>query len=280
MRRLPPPSATSLPATFFSFLIHAAAVVGGVLAVPHMAQPAPTASQMLYIPLELVTIDETTNMTAVVQAQPEPAKEEPEEAAVEAAPPPPPAPPPVDEDTVNLEKPQEKPKEQKKPEAAAAPAPKQDFQSELDAILSGVKAQPRQQRNTPNAAPAAGAAEAPRMSVGDRKRMTASIADYIKSQLVSKQCWADHSDMADAKRLRATFRVWFGRNGKFSQRYELVQPAREPFNDPPLQAFIAHARRALDKCNNLGWQVPEEYFQLPQPQYIDLEFLPKIGVAQ
>jgi len=27
----------------------------------------------------------------------------------------------------------------------------------------------------------------------------------------------------------------------------------------------------------IGWQVPEEYFRLPQPQYIDLTFVPKIG---
>ncbi len=107
--------------------------------------------------------------------------------------------------------------------------------------------------------------------------MTASIEDIIKSQLITKQCFADHSDMADAKRLRVTLRVWFGRNGKFSQGFQLVSPAREPINDPPLMAFLAHARRALDKCNNLGWQVPDDYFRLPQPQYIDLEFVPKIG---
>jgi hypothetical protein len=83
--------------------------------------------------------------------------------------------------------------------------------------------------------------------------------------------------MADAKRLRVTLRVWFGRNGKFSQPYQLVAPTREPFGDPPLQAFLTHARRALDMCNTIGWQVPDDYFRLPQPQYVDLVFVPKIG---
>ncbi|MEQ1785321.1 MAG: hypothetical protein ABMA14_28580, partial [Hyphomonadaceae bacterium] len=126
-------------------------------------------------------------------------------------------------------------------------------------------------------APAAASKEAPRLSAGDKRRMTASVEDIIKSQLITKGCFADHSDMADAKRLRVTIRVWFGRNGKFSQAYQMISPGREPFNDPPLQAFITHARRALDMCNNLGWQVPDDYFRLPQPQYIDLEFVPKIG---
>lgn len=276
----PPPrsSPTSLPATFVSFLAHAGVLVGGFVMIP-MEQPESVSSQMMYIPLELVTIDETTNMTAVVAA-PEESEDEPEPApAAEAAPAP--APPPVEEDAVSFEEPPPPKETPKKPEAKPAP-PSKSLNESLDSLMDDAfkDAKPAPQRN--NAAPAPGAAtnEAPRLSVGDRRRMTASIEDAIKSQLVSKGCFADHSDMADAKRLRATFRVWFGRNGKFSQKYQLVAPAREPFNDPPMQAFIAHARRALDMCNNLGWQVPEEYFRLPQPQYIDLTFLPKIGAAQ
>ena len=110
--------------------------------------------------------------------------------------------------------------------------------------------------------------------------MTASITDIITSQLRDKQCWADHSDMADAKRLTATYRVWFGRNGKFSKPPELIDPSRKPVNDGPLNTYIVHAERALNKCNTIGWYVPEDYFRLPQPAYIDIEFLPSIGANQ
>jgi hypothetical protein len=118
------------------------------------------------------------------------------------------------------------------------------------------------------------------MSVGDRRRMTATIIDILVSQLKDNRCWADHSDMADAKRLRATFRIAFGRNGKFSMQPELMSPTRKPANDPPLNTFIVHAERALNMCNQIGWIVPEAYFRLPEPRTIDLEFLPKIGANQ
>ena len=276
MRRLPPSSAGTLPSAFLSFLVHAGVVVGGLIGVT-LPQPKDSVAQMIVVPIELVTVADMTNLTAVsAMTEDKPLEEEvkAEEANPAAGVPPP------DEDSVSFEKPKDQPKEEiKKPDVKASPAPPaKSLDSEVDDILSSVdKAKPKQQTNSAGVAPAASSKEAPRLSAGDKRRMTASIEDIIKWQLITNGCFADHSDMADAKRLRATFRVWFGRNGKFSQTYQLVSPAREPFNDPPLQAFIAHARRALDKCNNIGWRVPDDYFRLPQPQYIDLEFVPKIG---
>jgi outer membrane biosynthesis protein TonB len=281
MNRLPPSSPASLPSAFFSFLVHAAVVVGGIMVAPHV-QTESESTPMVYIPIELVTIADSTNLTAVAAAAQQ-AEEDVEQAARTEASPAPALPPP-DEDTVSFEPPKEQPREQpKKAEARPTPpTPARSFNSELDDILTeALKDQPKTKNNSAATAPATSSApEAPRLSAGDKRRMTASVADAIRSQLISNRCWADHSDMADARRLKATFRVWFGRNGKFSQKYQLVSPAREPFNDPPMQAFITHARRALDMCNNIGWQVPEAYFQLPQPQYVDLEFLPKIGATQ
>ncbi len=276
MRRLPPPSAATLPSAFVSVLVHAGAVLAGLMVMP-LEQPKSSVAQMIVIPIELVTVADMTNLTAVsAMSEDKPLEEEvkAEESNPAAGVPPP------DEDSVSFEPPKEKPKEEiKKPDVKASPAPPtKSFNSELDDILSSVdKAKPKQQTNSAGVAPAASSREAPRLSAGDKRRMTASVEDIIKSQLITKRCFADHSDMADAKRLRVTIRVWFGRNGKFSQPYQMISPGREPFNDPPLQAFITHARRALDMCNNLGWQVPDDYFRLPQPQYIDLEFVPKIG---
>ena len=116
----------------------------------------------------------------------------------------------------------------------------------------------------------------PRMGAGEMRRTQVTVTDYIRAQLINNRCWTDHSDMADAQRLKTTIRVWFGRDGKFARPPELRE--REPFNDPPMQVFIQHARTALSKCNTIGWKVPEEYFKLePAPYYIDLVFVPKVG---
>jgi hypothetical protein len=276
MRKLPPASMTSLPSAFLSVLVHSAVIITTLIAMP-AAAPMPVTSQV-YVPIELVTVADTTNLTAVAAADAK-AEEVIESAAAEAAAAP--APPPVDEDTVSLEPPQEKPKEPpKKQEAKANPAPSKSFSSELDDILSSVDKTPKNRGTSAGTAPASATPTVPRLSAGDKRRMTASITDIIVSQLRDKACWADHSDMADAKRLKATYRVWFGRNGKFSQTPELIDPSRKPANDPPLNTFIVHAERALNKCNQIGWYVPEEYFRLPQPAYLDLEFLPKIGASQ
>ena len=277
MRTGPPPSsASSLPAAFFSLIAHASVVLAGLIMIP-AATSEIESTPMVYIPIELVSIAESTNVAPVFEEAE--VSEVPVEAESEAAPAPAAAAATPDpEDTVALDPPKpEAPKAQPKPAAKPTPAPpSKSLSSELDDILASVsKDTPAPKRSNPNADPASAGTGPPR--IGVMKRMTASVTDYIRAQLISNKCWTDHSDMADARRLKATFRVWFGRNGKFSQPYQMVSPTREPAGDVPLMTFVAHARRALDMCNKIGWRVPEDYFKLPQPQYIDIEFLPKIA---
>ncbi len=280
MRPGPPPSsASSLPAAFFSLIAHASVVLAGVIMIP-VATSEIESTPMVYIPIELVSIAESTNIAPIYEKVEE--DEEPAPPEVEASPAPAAAASAAiePEDTVALDPPKpQAPKEQPKPAAKPAPAaPAKSLSSELDDILASVsKDTPAPKRSNPNADPASGDTGAPRPGAGDMRKMTASVTDYIRAQLIANKCWTDHSDMADARRLKATFRVWFGRNGKFSQPYQMVSPTREPAGDGPLLTFVAHARRALDMCNKIGWRVPEDYFKLPQPQYIDIEFLPKIA---
>jgi hypothetical protein len=113
-----------------------------------------------------------------------------------------------------------------------------------------------------------------RAGSGDMKRMTMTVKDAIKSQLLSKDCWNDQDDMADARRLRAIIAIRFGRNNKFSMAPKLVQPSAMPQNDPVLQVFITRAFTALNKCNTMGFQIPKEYFdQMGSPE-IEIDFLP------
>jgi hypothetical protein len=282
MRPGPPPAplfGASLPSAFASLLAHAGAILAGLIMIP-VASSQIESAPMTYIPIELVTIAETTNIAPVYEKISETAEPLASEADATPAPASPGAPPEL-EDTVAFETPRpEAPRPADKPQPKAAPAPPaKTLSSELDDILASVaKEPPSPRRSAARADPASADQGPPRIGQGDMRRMTASVTDFIRAQLISNRCWTDHSDMADARRLRATFRVWFGRNGKFSQPYQLVAPGREPTGDIPLQTFVSHARRALDMCNRIGWRVPEEYFRLPQPQYIDIEFLPKIAV--
>ena len=265
---------------FFSLAAHVGIVAWGLFSwSEHTSKPEPS-SPMIIIPLELMTIGDVTDIAPVVAEAPkaeEAMAPEVEAPAVTSAAAPKPA-----EDTVNLDAappPPPKKEEVKKTEVKPAPAKKEeDLNSFLDSMLTDVKKTP------PKAAPApAGAKVASpengqqRMGAGEMRRTQVTITDYIRAQLVNKRCWTDHSDMADAASLRTVFRVRFSNNGKFAVEPELREPSRPP-SGGPLLVFIEHARTALQKCNNLGWQVPPEYFKMePAPYWIDIEFLPKIG---
>lgn len=81
----------------------------------------------------------------------------------------------------------------------------------------------------------------------------------IMAQLEAKRCWTDSSSMMDAQRLKASFVVTFGANGRFASEPRLIEPAAEPANDPAMMVFIAKARAALRTCNALGYVVPAGY---------------------
>ena len=279
MQRLPPASIVSLPSAFFSFLLHGGVVVATLWSMPQ-SEPLPVTTQH-YVPIELVDMSDETNLTEIAAAM-EKADEEAslEEKSKAAAAP---APPPVEEDAISFDELKDKPKQEpKKDPPKAAPAPSKSLSSELDDILAGIEKTPKPSKSNSNVAPASTANEAQRTAVGrvEQRRMTATIIDIIVSQLKDNGCWGDLSDMADAKRLRTTFRIAFGRNGKFSTRPQMISPVRAPANDGPLTTFILRAEQALNKCNQIGWIVPEAYFGLPEPRTIDLEFLPKIGADQ
>lgn len=266
---------------FFSLAAHIGAVVAGVMSWQEQVSKPEMATPMIVIPLELMTIGDVTDIAPIVDTknlQEEAAAAEAEPVYAAAAPPPP------EEDTVNLDEavtPPKKPEaEKKKTEAAPAPAKKkdEDLNSFLDSMLTDVKKDKPKASPAPAGRNATSETAAPRMGAGEMRKTQVTVTDYIRAQLINNRCWTDHSDMADAQRLQTTIRVWFGRDGKFAKPPELREPTREPFNDPPMQVFIQHARTALSKCNTIGWKVPEEYFKMqPAPYYIDIVFVPKVG---
>ena len=255
-----------------SFLIHLAVVASFFQYAKFM--PTTVQDPVPIIDVSLLDIADSTNFTPV-EEKAKPADEAVETPEVEDIPPPAAAPPPPPQDVFETE-------------AATPPAPKKEvkkdskskdesFEDALAGILSSVDKKPKQQRQAAadKAANLRNVDDAgPRKGYGDMKRMTITVADFIKQQLIAKGCWGDQEDLPDARRLRATIRVRFSRDGHFLSAPLLVDPTREPSNDPGLQVFVQRARNALAKCNNLGFQVPPEYFETQPVPYIDIEFLP------
>jgi len=257
---------------FLSVALH----IGGVLAfTPFIvgvwkSEPAP----MMILPVELLDISDTTNVApTVAESKTDEIADEtkPEDLAAAAAAAPPPEP---EEEVLPTEEPQPKP-ELKKPEPKPEPKKEkeQDFQSALKDLRKAAQsapAPPAEKRITPGGK----VADEARKGVGDKNRMTMTVADAIRSQLLSNGCWTNQADMADARRLRAVIAVKFGRDGHFSMEPRLLEPNREPSGDPPLQVYIQRARTALNKCNQKGFQIPEQYFEFQPVQTIEIEFLP------
>lgn len=100
----------------------------------------------------------------------------------------------------------------------------------------------------------------------------APLADYVMAQLVDKRCWTDSSSMMDAQRLKATFALSFGTDGKLASEPVLIQPALAPSDDPAMMVFIAKARAALRTCNAMGFDIPASYFQGGARPEVRLEF--------
>jgi hypothetical protein len=163
--------------------------------------------------------------------------------------------------------------EVKKPDTPKKPEPKKEpsFSDELAGILTGIDKPSAAARPSPSNAPRK-EGEAPRRGVGDNQRMTITVADFIRSQMLSRGCWNDQDDMADARRLRAEIRVRFSRDGRFIEPPELVTPARPPTGDPPMQVFVQRAFRGLQQCS--PFTVPPEYYETNPPQWIVIEFIP------
>jgi hypothetical protein len=259
----------------FSLVLHVGIAAAGIAFAPEMmpttSEPAP------YIPIDLVTIADETNLTEVVEATVD--EEEAEEVAEEEAAPAPPPPPPPEPEEVALPAetppPKKAPEPVKKPEAKPAPS-EEAFDSALQDILAAANSAPKKAKEP---APAKRTdltkvgEGAPREGFGNRRENTATIAAFIKQQLRDNGCWGDQDDLAGAQSLRAVIRVKFRRDGTFDGSIDLVEPARQPPQGPFL-VYINRAFTALHKCEDIGFKVPAEYFRTQPVQYIDIEFLP------
>jgi outer membrane biosynthesis protein TonB len=255
----------------FSLALHAAIIAAGLVTAPSIAPPP---SPMRLLPVELLEISDTTNV-APVYAEPEPEAPLAEETASETA-----SPAAAAVDPEPIETLPSPPEAKPEPEIRKPPPPKpkaaepEALEDTLEGVLKSVEKnrskRPAQQKTAADIRQVTDAA--PRSGVGDNRRMTVTVADFIRSQLIAKGCWNDQDDMADARRLRAVIRIRFERDGRLMGAPELREPARLPAGDPPMQIFTQKAFRALNMCS--PFTVPPEYYAVSPAQWIDIEFVP------
>jgi hypothetical protein len=241
-----------------SVAVHIALGIGGVTIAPALvtdSEPVPM------FDIELVTISEVTNL------RPAAAEEVAEEVKPEE---PPPAPEPEEEVPIPEEAaPPPPPKEEPKPEPKKEKEP--DFDDELKKLLASANSAPapaKKEEKSANPFKNPG-----RRGVGAGTADTVTIQHYIMRQILDNGCWSKQSGLADAQTMSATIRVRFGRDGRFSEEPKLIDPSRMPSGGPFL-VYVTRAFAGLNKCNNIGFKVPPEYFTDMKSPTIDLRFQP------
>ena len=246
-----------LGSSLVSLALHIALGIGGITIAPALvseSEPVPM------FDIELVSIAEVTNL------KPAAAEEAPEDVKPEVPPPPP------------------EPEEVPIPEEAAPPPPKAepkpepkkeepfDFQKEIERATKAASSAPAPAKKD----------EKPknifdpknrRQGAGAGTADTVTIEHYVMRQLLDNDCWSNQSTLADAQNMVATIRVRFGRDGRFSEEPKLIEPSRMPSGGPFL-VYVTRAFAGLNKCNNIGFKIPPEYFTDMKSPFIDLRFKP------
>ena len=274
--------------------MHAALVAGAVLVFPSTIERLDV--ETIIVPIEIVEISDTANLRS---PQPEPV-ETPEDETVEEAPPPeeetePEPPPPDPEETPNaaedqlgeddetIESSEPEPEPEDQPEAAETPTPdatpvptptpdkvateEEDPRlnsSFADRALQSAREKQAQRIADREARKAADLkkvedANKSKRSAGDRERDTATWNDLLRTRL--NKCWRDPSDMANAERLRATYQIFFNRDGSIQGTPKRVRPAQISSGDQQMQVFNINAIRAIEKCAPYDDIFPPEHYE-------------------
>lgn len=253
--------------------------------------------ELIIVPIELVTVSDTTNLTAPQpkeaeeEPEPEPPVPEPEEVPPEDEPIPEddaeisdePDPfaeedgetetPPEEAEPVPEEIPEPEPEETKEPEPEPTPEPEpkvippeEDKQEKTNSFLNSVlkttetkkKTREREYKAAPDLKKVENANEN-RRSAGDRQRDTATWTAMLKSKIETK-CFRDPSDMANAERLKVTYKITFNKDGTLMRSPRRVNPTIIPGNDQQMRIFDINATRAIEKCAPYNDILPAEYY--------------------
>ena len=201
------------------------------------------------VPVELITLDDVTNILATVREiePPEPDLPEPEPEGVEALPPEPlpelePEPEPEEVAEVEPEPPPPAPVEK--------PEPRQD-EFNLDSVIALLDS--RLQTEDPEQP-----AEQTRLGIGDRNMMTANLSDFVNAQM--RECWSPPVGAPNPEELIVEVTVFLAPNGALARAPQLSAASRAAAaTNPFMRAAAETALRAVNICS--------PYRDLPADQY-------------
>ncbi|WP_420559478.1 hypothetical protein [Tepidicaulis sp.] len=282
-----------------SFGVHAAVIAAAFIALPS-ADPLPAVPDQA-LPVELVTIDEFTNLKRekVAKAEPKPQIEEesepepePEQApepepAPEPKPAPQPAPaavepPPPAREPEPLPEPEAEPEEkkaepEKKPEppkpapqkpAPPKPAKKQEAfdPTKIAALLDKL---PEEEKKTRQPSRETKEDAAPQAPQGVNTKLTVSEIDAFKLQM--RRCWSVPAGAPNADKLIVEIKVFLNPDGSLARAPELMSKGPLLSGNAYYRAAADSALRAIRRC---------EPFKMPADKYsswqeLDLRFDPR-----
>lgn len=243
---------------FFSVLLHAGVVASALVYFPAASR---LASETVIIPIELVTLSDTTNVRA---ARPEP-EPEPESEPEETAPEPEletqaditPAPEPVLPETepeIIPPDPREEPEPDPEP---VRPEPEPEPEPQAPALdlndLSRLVDRSREQRATNQ-----GEAGEARRSAGAGTAMTATLQAMAASQI--QRCVRSNADAPSNMDLRVVVQVRLERDGSIASPPRLMDERRVMNSSNPfLRVAGERALRAVIEC--APYQLPAQNYQ-------------------
>ncbi len=278
---------------FISGTLHALFILFAIVTLPRAFAPSELPS---VVPVELMTVDEMTNIMArqekepEKEPEPEAQKPEPEPKKVAAIEPPP---EPEPEEIVEKipEKKDEKPKPEPKKVAEKKPdqkkllkirprtkpkPPKKQF--DLDQIAALLDKLPEEEKpiRTPKEVPGEPEKieEAPKVGVGLQTGLTLSEEDAFRVQM--QRCWSVPAGAARPEELIVTFRICLNEDGTLARTPELIQNSGlDVRTNSFYRAAAESALRALQRC---------QPYQLPIGKYaiwkdMEVTFNPSAMVA-
>jgi hypothetical protein len=209
------------------------------------------------VPVELVTIADTTSIKA---QSPEPPAPQPQE-MTPVEPPAPPPPPEKVEVAPEVEK--APPKEPEKPKVAEKPkpAPEKPKQEKFD--INNIMAMLDKKAPPPKAQSATQGDRAIR-GAGLQDAMTMELGDALRNQIA--QCWNPPVGSPNPERLIVTFRMFLAPDGNVAQPPQLTaDSAGAASRDPFARAAADAARRAIYEC--MPYKLPANRYS----QWRDIE---------
>lgn len=270
-----------------SLLVHAGLIVAGMFYLPRAVQIMETTP---YVPIELVTVADTTNVTAASpdpDPEPEPEEELPseEEPTIEdeivdpepvSAPEPEPEPEPeaFDPDPEPVEEEPEPVVEEEEPEpepvrADPRPEPAREEPEEMDlgAMLANAAASVDAAREEA----AADEDSARRRAVGDGQTNTATLQVILQNHLA--RCWRNSLDAPHPDELAVEVELTLDRNGELAGPPRLIDQNRVlNSTNPYLRVAGERALRAASICAPYPLP-PEDYSEWRQ---ITANFAPSL----